>query len=96
MSRAGIAGIPMKDAPKGYLALLRKYRGVYDLVAETAIHKRKDLAIQALLANPVTHKVSRPQGDARSHDRPAASLGRMIGDSRGSSERSERWRSELK
>ena len=58
VSGAGIAGIPMKDAPKGYLALLREYCGVYDLIAETAIHKRKDLAIQALLANPVTHKAS--------------------------------------
>jgi len=54
----GLAGIPMRDAPKGYLALLREYSGVYDLIAEAAIGKRKDLAIQALLANPVVHKAS--------------------------------------
>jgi alpha-galactosidase len=55
---AGIEGIPMRGVPKGYLALLREYCGVYDLVAETVIHKKKDLAIQALLANPVTHKAA--------------------------------------
>jgi alpha-galactosidase len=58
VSKAGLAGVPMPSAPKGYLALLREYCGVYDLTAEAVIHKRKDLAIQALLANPVTHKVS--------------------------------------
>ena len=48
----------MRDVPKGYLALLRGYCGVYDLIAETVIHKRKDLAIQALLASPVTHRAT--------------------------------------
>jgi alpha-galactosidase len=58
VSKSGLAGIPMPSAPKGYLALLREYCGVYDLSAEAVIRKSKDLAIQALLANPVTHKVS--------------------------------------
>jgi alpha-galactosidase len=58
VSRGGVAGISMKEVPKGYLALLREYSGVYDLIAEAAIHKKKDLAIQALLANPVVHKAS--------------------------------------
>ena len=56
VGKAGIQGIAMPSAPKGYLALLREYCGVYDLIAEAAIHKRKDLAIQALLANPVVNK----------------------------------------
>jgi alpha-galactosidase len=56
VGKAGIQGIAMPSAPKGYLALLREYCGVYDLIAEAAIHKRKNLAIQALLANPVVHK----------------------------------------
>jgi len=55
---AGLEGIPMRDVPKGYLALLREYCGVYDLIAEAAIRGRKGLAIQALLANPVLHKAS--------------------------------------
>jgi alpha-galactosidase len=55
---AGIEGIPMKDVPKGYLALLREYAGVYDLIAEAAIGKSRDLAVQALLANPVLHRAT--------------------------------------
>lgn len=55
---AGVEGIPMRGLPKGYLALLREYAGVYDLVAEAAIGKSKDLAVQALLANPVLHRAS--------------------------------------
>ena len=58
IGKAGVQGIPMKAVPKGYLALLRGYCGVYDLIAEAAIHGKKDLAIQALLANPVTHKAT--------------------------------------
>jgi alpha-galactosidase len=58
VGKKGVEGIPMRDIPKGYLALLREYCGVYDLVAEAVIHKKKDLAIQALLANPVVHKAS--------------------------------------
>jgi alpha-galactosidase len=58
VGKAGVQGIPMRDLPKGYLALLREYCGVYDMIAETVIHKRKDLAIQALLASPVTHQAS--------------------------------------
>jgi alpha-galactosidase len=56
VTRSGLAGVPMPAAPKGYLALLRDYCGVYDLTAEAVIQKRKDLAIQALLASPVTHR----------------------------------------
>lgn len=58
VSKAGLGGIPMEAVPKGYLALLREYCGVYDLIAEAVIHKKKDLAIQALLASPVTHRVT--------------------------------------
>ncbi len=56
VGRQGIKGIAMGEVPKGYLALLREYCGVYDLVAEAVIHKKKDLAIQAILANPGTHR----------------------------------------
>ena len=58
VSKGGIEGIPVQGATKGYLALLREYCGVYDLIAETVLHKKKNLAIQALLANPVVHRAS--------------------------------------
>lgn len=55
----GVNGIRIGELPKGYASLLRSYCGVYDLTAEAVIHKRKDYAIQALLANPVVHKAAR-------------------------------------
>jgi alpha-galactosidase len=58
VSKRGVEGIPMPGVPKGYLSLLRGYCGAYDLIAEAVIHKSKDLAIQALLASPVTHKAT--------------------------------------
>ncbi|GAB1433663.1 alpha-galactosidase [Spirochaetota bacterium] len=54
----GVNGLDMGELPRGYAALLRSYCGVYDMTAEAAIHKRKDYAIQALLANPVVNKAS--------------------------------------
>ncbi|MBN2883017.1 MAG: alpha-glucosidase, partial [Clostridia bacterium] len=45
--------------PKGYLALLRNYCGVYDLTAEAILCKSKDLATQAIIANPIVNQVTR-------------------------------------
>ncbi len=45
---------PLPDYPRGFGALLRNYTGVYDLTAEAALHGSKELALQALLVNPVT------------------------------------------
>lgn len=56
IDKRGITGIRVPDIPKGFLALLRNYTGVYDLTAEAVIHQKKDLVIQALLANPVVHQ----------------------------------------
>ncbi|KAF5032294.1 Alpha-glucosidase [anaerobic digester metagenome] len=58
IDKNGITGIRMGQLPKGYLALLRSYAGVYDMTAEAIIHKSKEYAIQALLANPVVHQAS--------------------------------------
>ncbi|MDX9897472.1 MAG: alpha-glucosidase [Spirochaetia bacterium] len=58
VDKTGIKGIPITNAPKGYVSLLRAYCGVYDLTAEAAIHKKKSFAIQALLANPVVHQAT--------------------------------------
>jgi alpha-galactosidase len=55
VDRTGIKGRRIPPVPKGFLALLRSYTGVYDLTAEAVIHKSKDYAIQAILANPVVH-----------------------------------------
>jgi alpha-galactosidase len=56
INKGGVNGIKINNMPKGYLALLRSYTGVYDLTAEAIIHGRKDYVIQALLANPVVHQ----------------------------------------
>jgi alpha-galactosidase len=49
----GIKGKPLGNLPKGFLALLRNYTGVYDLTAEAVLSGKKDYVMQALLANPV-------------------------------------------
>lgn len=57
IDKRGLTGVKFDSVPKGYLALLRNYSSVYDLTAEAIIHKKKDLVIQALLANPVVNQV---------------------------------------
>lgn len=56
IDRRGVTGVNVPGLPKGYLALLRNYTGVYDLTAEAVIRGRKEYVIQALLANPVVHR----------------------------------------
>jgi len=58
INKHGVNGIKMRDVPKGYLALLRSYTGVYDLTAEAIIQGKKAYVIQAMLANPVVHQAS--------------------------------------
>ena len=58
INKNGVHGIKMENVPKGYLALLRSYTGVYDLTAEAIVHKKKSYVIQALLANPVVNQAS--------------------------------------
>ncbi len=58
INKDGVHGIKMPHFPKGYLALLRSYTGVYDLTAEAIIHKKKSYVIQAMLANPVVNQAS--------------------------------------
>ncbi|HCM28128.1 MAG: alpha-glucosidase [Treponema sp. GWB1_62_6] len=58
ISKSGVNGIPIRNMPKGYLALLRSYSGAYDLTAEAIIHGKKAYVIQAMLANPVVHQAS--------------------------------------
>lgn len=58
VGRGGVKGLPVPGLPKGYLALLRNYTGVYDLTAEAVLRGRKEYVIQALLANPVVHRAT--------------------------------------
>ncbi len=52
IDKDGIHGIPLGEYPKGLAALLRYQGSVQDLVVEAAIHQSKDLAFQALIADP--------------------------------------------
>ncbi|MBU0927767.1 MAG: alpha-glucosidase [Spirochaetes bacterium] len=76
VGKHGVRGIPVLDAPKGYLSLLRGYCGVYDLTAEAVIHKKKSLVVQAMLANPVVHQASHIEAMV---DRMIAQQGKWLG-----------------
>ncbi len=53
INKNGVNGIKLGEYPKGLAALLRTQYSVQDLVVEAALNKSKDLALQALLADPV-------------------------------------------
>ncbi|MFX1408773.1 MAG: hypothetical protein ACFFA6_00345 [Promethearchaeota archaeon] len=53
INRSGIQGIKLGEYPKGLAALLRTQASVQDLVVEAILTKSKDIALQALLADPV-------------------------------------------
>ncbi|MBD3343152.1 MAG: alpha-glucosidase [Candidatus Lokiarchaeota archaeon] len=53
VNKDGLNGIALGVYPVGLAALLRNQYSVQDLVVEAAIEKSKDLALQALLADPV-------------------------------------------
>jgi alpha-galactosidase len=58
INKDGVKGIKVPSLPKGYLALMRNYCGVYDLTAEAVLQASKELATQAIIANPVVNQVS--------------------------------------
>jgi alpha-galactosidase len=53
INKDGIKGIKLGDYPKSIAALLRTQISVQDIVVEAIFKKSKDLALQALLADPV-------------------------------------------
>jgi alpha-galactosidase len=53
INKNGLKGIKLGDYPKGLAVLLLNQYSVQDLVVEAAIHRTKDLALQALLADPI-------------------------------------------
>jgi alpha-galactosidase len=53
VNKNGINGIELGEYPKGLAALIRTQAAIQDLVVEAILKKSKDLALQALLADPV-------------------------------------------
>jgi alpha-galactosidase len=53
---AGIHGVPL-DMPKGFAALLRNRVGVLELTADAAIECSRELALHALLAEPLVNSL---------------------------------------
>ena len=53
INKSGIHGVKLGEYPKGLAALLRTQASVQDLVVEAILTKSKDIALQALLADPV-------------------------------------------
>jgi len=58
VDKNGIAGIPLGAFPKGFSGLLLNQAAVHDLTAEAIIQGSKDLALQALLVDPVVDKMN--------------------------------------
>ena len=50
---SGVQGIALGELPSGFAGLLRNQVAVHDLTAEAIIHRSRDLALQALLVDPV-------------------------------------------
>jgi len=53
INKEGIHGIMLGEYPKGLLAFLRTQASVQELIVEAILTKSKDIALQALLANPI-------------------------------------------
>ena len=53
----GAHGVKLGDLPKGFAGLLRNHTAVCDLTAEAIIHSSRELALQALLVDPVVDNV---------------------------------------
>lgn len=53
VNKNGVNGFKLGEYPKGLAAFLRTQYSIQDLVVEAALSKSKDLALQALLADPV-------------------------------------------
>ena len=54
----GLRGVHIGDLPRGIAALCNTQVGVQDLVVEAAVHGSRQLALEALLADPVVDSVA--------------------------------------
>jgi alpha-galactosidase len=53
----GVHGVPLGTLPRGFAGLLRNQASVLDLTAETVLSGSRQVALQALLADPVVDSV---------------------------------------
>ena len=53
VTKEGVKGIKLGEFPKGLASLLRNQYSVQDLVVEAVLRQSKELALQALLVDPV-------------------------------------------
>jgi len=57
ISKKGISGIPLGELPKGFSGLLLNQAAVHDLTADAVLTGSRELALQALLVDPVVDKM---------------------------------------
>lgn len=57
VDKNGISGVPLGAFPKGFNGLLLNQAAVHDLTAEAILQKSRELALQALLVDPVVDRV---------------------------------------
>lgn len=57
VDKDGIHGVELGELPRGFAGLLRNQAAVCDLTAEAILHKSRNLALQALLVDPVVTSV---------------------------------------
>ncbi|MHA1197057.1 MAG: family 4 glycosyl hydrolase, partial [Promethearchaeota archaeon] len=61
VTKNGLEGIKLGDYPRGLAALLRNQASVQDILVEAAIKNSKELAFQALLADPVVDNATKAE-----------------------------------
>ncbi|MHA1731822.1 MAG: family 4 glycosyl hydrolase [Promethearchaeota archaeon] len=61
VDKTGVHPVPLGEFPRGLAALLRTQASVQDLVVEAAIQGSRELALQALLADPVVDSTSQAE-----------------------------------
>jgi alpha-galactosidase len=57
VDRQGVHGVPLGPLPKGIAGLLANQVAVHDLTAEAALTGSREVALQALLVDPVVHSL---------------------------------------
>ena len=73
VDRKGISGIRLESMPQGFAGLLTNQIAVHDLLAQAILDRSKDLAVQALLVDPVVDRAgaAQPLVDAMIELQPA-------------------------
>lgn len=57
IDKNGATGIKLENLPMGYVALLQNQVAIHEMTAETVLSGSRDVAMQALLADPTVNKV---------------------------------------